>query len=78
MIKLTYTEPVLYYYPTDIEQTESRESLTSSPALDQSEEPQVAWCENSEEERKEEEDEEGSVGNSVSMTPLLNLNSLMK
>ena len=65
-----------------MEKTDSRESLTSSPALDHSEaretEHQAAFCDNSDEERREEEEDNGSAGPSVSMTPLLNLNSLMK
>ena len=75
-----YSEPVLYYYPTDREKTESRESLTSSPGLDQLDHSEVRETEhdNSEEERREEEEDPGSAGHSVSMTPLLNLNSLMK
>ena len=62
-------------------ETESRESISSSRALDQLELKEAEHqtdIGDTDEERKDEQEEDVSVGNSVSMTPLLNLNSLLK
>ena len=60
----------------------SRESFTSSPVLDNQHAIGEFASFDTDDERKEEEEEGGeeerSVGNSVSMTPLLNVHNLMK